>query len=296
MRSLYNANPTHYQGKGAEARLRQDANARIKEMNTEAREITRAQKASKFAYPDSTIDNIAKQMIARGSDRPIGIRDQHALERIYTRRDEIMREKGLTQNNLITNANKLKAADRVWKNFASGRDADAIMSQKRLLNHLILARQLTEAFVTEGGASRTVNHLVNAVAREFNNPAITNYDAAVRFIAREAVRAAAGGIGGVQDANEIAQGISPDIEPSVLRGVLNNTLLPLAAGRLGPYRDNWVKNSLMDPVEAGKYFDQGIPDEILHLLVRPEKGAYGQPGATKPGAAGSSEFTVEEIK
>ena len=42
MRSLYNANPAHYQGKGAEARLRQDANARIKELNAQVKKAEAA--------------------------------------------------------------------------------------------------------------------------------------------------------------------------------------------------------------------------------------------------------------
>lgn len=195
-----------------------------------------ATKANTMMNPDPAAVEAKANAIAKYQSGPLSG---------YTERTPFGTEvtKRLYEINPKYQANEFGARSKAYKDFATGKQGNAVRSFVVTDSHLGTLQELGEALQNKD--TQVINRVANRVAQETGSAAPTNFDAAKRIVADEVVKAIVGGQTALGDREEAAATIMSASSPAQLSGVIA-TYRKLVGGQMAGLKNQFESSTGRD--------------------------------------------------
>lgn len=181
----------------------------------------------------------------------------------------------VAEKNSTYRAQDFGTSSKAEKDFATGKQGNAVRSFNVSLSHLDTLGQLADAL--NNGDTQVINKLGNSYAQQTGAVAPNNFEAAKKVVTDEVVKAIVGAGGTGHDREEAAKTISSASSPAQLKGVIK-TYKDLMVGQLGGLEQQYRITTGRD--DFGRYLSPQAQG-MLHPTGQQSNGA----GATAPAAA-----------
>lgn len=166
-------------------------------------------------------------------------------------------------------ANAYGASGKAEKDFATGKQGNAVRSFNVAISHLGTLSTLADAL--QNGNMRAFNELGNSFATQTGSPAPTNFEAVKHIVGDEIVKAVTGSGGALGDRDAAAKTLDAANSPAQLKGVVNS-YLELMKGQLNGLRDQYKATT------GRTDFDDKYLSDAAKAVLHP--AATGTPAAT----------------
>jgi hypothetical protein len=227
------------------------------------------EKLSSGIPDDQTLHDMAVRYV--GGDRlaagALG-RNPRAQTAFQNMISQVVREQGLTPQQISQNIQSFNASGKAIQAFDTGKQGDTVRSLNVAVSHLESLRDLGHAL--QNGDVNAFNAARQNFAKAFGVPAPTNWEAAKSIVADEIAKSVIGGQSAQSDREALATTLRNSSSPQQIEGAIS-TFQDLLGGQLRGLRQQYKSSTGRDDFNA-KLFP--------HTLSVLDRGAAGHPGGS----------------